>query len=123
MNSFLPAGFLDTPKMGFRIPFVPWMRGPLRGWAEDIVFRDSQIFSFLNPLGVRQLWSNFQQKGDHLGDLMGVLLSFALWSKAAAAMSASRFDVRGSAGAPSMFETDSSAQVGLVALHNNSLVL
>jgi asparagine synthase (glutamine-hydrolysing) len=114
MSSFLPAGFLDAPKMGFRIPFIPWMRGPLRGWAEDIVFRDSQTFSFLNPLGVRHLWTSFQQEGDHLGDLMGVLLSFALWSKAAADMNASRFDVRASAGAPSMLETDSSAQVGLV---------
>ncbi len=81
MSSFLPQGFLDARKMGFRIPFVPWMQGSLRTWAEDNLFHDSQATSFLNPGGVRQVWNSFQNGRPHLGDLMGILLSFALWSR------------------------------------------
>jgi asparagine synthase (glutamine-hydrolysing) len=81
MGSFLPPDFLAAPKMGFRIPFVPWMQGPLRTWAETIVFHDSQAASFLDPAGVRQLWGRFQGGQTHLGDLMGILLSCSLWSR------------------------------------------
>lgn len=81
MSSFLDRDFLDAAKKGFRIPFVPWMRGPLRTWAEEILFHDLQATPFLDPHGVRQVWKSFQQGGTHLGDLAGVLLSFALWSQ------------------------------------------
>ncbi len=81
MSSFLPQGFLDARKMGFRIPFVPWMKGSLRPWAEDLMFQDSQATPLLNPAGVRQVWNNFQHGRDHLADVMGILLGFALWSQ------------------------------------------
>jgi hypothetical protein len=84
MSSLLPPGFLDARKMGFRIPFVPWMRGSLRTWAEDILSHDPKAHPFLNPAGMRQLWEGFQHGRDHLGDLMGILLSFALWSRVSA---------------------------------------
>lgn len=89
MSSFLTQDFLDARKMGFRIPFSPWMRGSLRSWAEDILFRDSQTNSFLDSRGVSQLWNGFQRGQAHLGDLMGILLSFGLWSRASAGSEAS----------------------------------
>jgi asparagine synthase (glutamine-hydrolysing) len=81
MSSFLPKGFLDARKMGFCIPFIPWMQGSLRSWAADNLFHDSQGASLLDPAGVRQVWNSFQNDRAHLGDLMGILLSFALWSR------------------------------------------
>jgi asparagine synthase (glutamine-hydrolysing) len=84
MSSFLPQNFLDARKMGFRIPFVPWMQGTLRTWAEDTLFSDSQWLPLLDTRNVRQLWTSFQQGQGHLGDLMGILLSFALWSRGGA---------------------------------------
>jgi asparagine synthase (glutamine-hydrolysing) len=80
MSSFLPLGFLDTRKMGFRIPIVPWLRGELRPWAEDILLRDSLATPFMDTAGVGQVWNWFQQGRVHLGDLLGILLSFALSS-------------------------------------------
>jgi asparagine synthase (glutamine-hydrolysing) len=81
MGSFFPQDFLAAPKMGFRIPFVPWMRGPLRTWAETLMFHDSPGLSILDRAGTNQLWSDFQRGETHLADLMGILLSFALWSR------------------------------------------
>jgi asparagine synthase (glutamine-hydrolysing) len=80
MSPLLTQEFVDAPKMGFRIPFVPWMRGPLRGWAEDLLLRNFEAVPFLNPVGVRRMWNSFQEGRTHLGDLMGILLGVALWS-------------------------------------------
>ena len=81
MKRFLPTQFLTARKMGFRIPFIPWIRGALRTWSEDIVFRDSQTEPFLNVAAVHEIWERFQGGRVHLGDLAGILLSFALWSR------------------------------------------
>ncbi len=81
MRPFLPENFLDARKMGFRIPIVPWMQGSLRSWAEDILFQDSLATPFLDTAGVRQVWNWFQQGRAHLGDVLGILLSFALSSR------------------------------------------
>jgi asparagine synthase (glutamine-hydrolysing) len=80
MGSFLPAGFLDARKMGFRIPMVPWMQGELRPWVQDILLRDSPATSFLDTAGVAQVWNWFEEGRVHLGDLLGILLSFMLSS-------------------------------------------
>jgi asparagine synthase (glutamine-hydrolysing) len=82
MSPFLPPGFLDEKKMGFRIPIVPWMRGPLRPWVEDVLFHNSVASPFLDQAGVQKIWTWFQQGRTHLGDVLGIALSFALSSRA-----------------------------------------
>lgn len=69
---------LDLQKKGFNIPFVAWLRGDLRPWAEDIIFNADANASYLSAAGVEQAWHRFQQGGSHLAELMGILLSFSL---------------------------------------------
>ena len=54
----LPQELLDRPKMGFGIPLGDWLRGPLRGWAEDLL--DAKRLGnegIVDEPSVRSAWS------------------------------------------------------------------
>jgi asparagine synthase (glutamine-hydrolysing) len=80
VRHLLPKELLTRKKMGFRIPLVPWMQGELRSWAEEILMGDSAAAPFLDRAGTAQVWEWFQQGRIHLGDVLGVMLSFSLSS-------------------------------------------
>jgi len=81
MRHLLPRELLNLKKKGFRIPIVPWMQGNLRSWTEDILLGNSATTPFVDPAGVAEVWQWFQGGRNHLGDVLSVLLSFALSSR------------------------------------------
>jgi asparagine synthase (glutamine-hydrolysing) len=40
---YLPQHLVYTPKRGFGVPVAQWLRGPLRSWAQELLYDDSLI--------------------------------------------------------------------------------
>jgi asparagine synthase (glutamine-hydrolysing) len=68
----LPPELVERPKMGFGIPIGDWLRGPLRGWAEDLLSA-SRLRSegIVDAAAVRSAWR------DHLSGRRN--LQYQLW--------------------------------------------
>ncbi len=67
----LPPELVERPKAGFAVPVEEWLRGPLRGWAEELLEEKRlRAGGLLEPGPVREKWA------EHLG---GRRWGSALW--------------------------------------------
>jgi len=76
----LPPALFDRPKMGFMIPVVEWLRGPLRDWAEALLEpRRLADGGFLDPTEIRRRWHGFQAGIRDWHGLIWVVLMWQAW--------------------------------------------
>ena len=80
LNRYVPPSLIDRPKMGFGIPIDVWLRGPLRGWAEELLaenrIRDG---GYLEPSIVRKTWQAHQSGNRNLQYQLWTVLMFQAW--------------------------------------------
>ncbi len=54
----VPRELIERPKAGFGIPVGEWLRGPLRGWAEDMLSEEAlRRDGLIDPVPVRAAWA------------------------------------------------------------------
>jgi len=81
---YVPRSVTDRPKHGFDVPLAAWLRGPLRGWAEELLDEGRlRREGMLRPEPIRQKWLE-HVRGDTSWnyDLWAVLM-FQAWLEAA----------------------------------------
>lgn len=75
----VPASLIDRPKMGFSIPLDQWLRGSLRGWAEDLL-NEQQLREqgFFDATAIRKTWHQHLH-GASFGHRLWSVLMFQAW--------------------------------------------
>jgi asparagine synthase (glutamine-hydrolysing) len=81
LSAHVPDSLFDRPKTGFGVPVGHWLRGPLRGWASELL--DERILAedgILDPGTVSQTWRAHQEgRGSHEHQLWAVLMFQSWW--------------------------------------------
>lgn len=82
---YVPRALIDRPKQGFGVPVGDWIRGPLRGWAEELLAAPRlQADGIFDAARVRELWArHLCGWTDHAESLWAILM-FQAWRADAA---------------------------------------
>jgi asparagine synthase (glutamine-hydrolysing) len=78
----VPRALVDRPKKGFGIPISEWLRGPLRGWADDLL--DPSVLKrdgYLNADAVTTLWREHKSGQRDEGPRLWRFLMFRAWQE------------------------------------------
>ena len=80
LYKYVPPRIIDRPKMGFDVPVIAWLRGPLRDWAESLVGeRRLRAEGFFNTLPIRQKWREHLSGARNWQHQLWSVLMFQSW--------------------------------------------
>jgi asparagine synthase (glutamine-hydrolysing) len=84
---YVPAELMERPKMGFGVPIDSWLRGPLRGWAEDLLAPECLARHGLFAVkAIREKWAEHAAGARNWQYLLWPVLMFQAWIAQAAAV-------------------------------------
>jgi asparagine synthase (glutamine-hydrolysing) len=80
LSRHLPKSLFLRPKQGFGVPLESWLRGPLRGWAEDLIAHLSRSSGhLLNMQKIRAAWRS-HLSGKNMQYALWPILMFGAWA-------------------------------------------
>lgn len=80
LERHVPRALTERPKMGFGIPLDAWLRGPLRGWADDLLDPARlRRQGLLDPAPVQQVWQAHRRGQGQYGYRLWSVLMFQAW--------------------------------------------
>ncbi len=77
---YVPRELLERPKAGFAVQIDTWLRGPLRGWAEELLSeRRLGNEGFFRPQPIRARWTEHLSGQRNWADSLWGILMFEAW--------------------------------------------
>jgi asparagine synthase (glutamine-hydrolysing) len=73
----VPKHLIERPKMGFSVPINQWLRGPLRDWAESLLFYDAD--GWLDRAAIAQAWKDLNEGRPRAGDAVWAAVMLQAW--------------------------------------------
>ena len=82
LDRYVPAALVDRPKMGFGVPIDSWLRGPLRGWADELLSPHAlKADGLLRPEPITAMWQDHLSGRRNWHGPLWVILMFQAWHK------------------------------------------
>lgn len=76
----VPRTLIERPKQGFAVPIDRWLRGPLYGWASDLLSRERlHATGVLDPNAIDQIWSEHVSRRINRGPVLWSILMLQQW--------------------------------------------
>jgi asparagine synthase (glutamine-hydrolysing) len=76
----VPNEIIERPKMGFSVPIDRWLRGPLRGWAESLLFCDGHKRNeWLDMTAVARAWKDLHDGRPRAGTAVWAAVMLQAW--------------------------------------------
>lgn len=83
LERHVPGSLFARPKQGFAIPIDAWLRGPLRGWAEDLLSQERLgREGFFEPGPIREAWKQHLSGVSNRQAQLWTVLMFQSWLEA-----------------------------------------
>jgi asparagine synthase (glutamine-hydrolysing) len=80
LRRHLPSELVDRPKAGFDVPVAEWLRGPLRGWAEELLDeRRLRHEGYLHPEPIVAKWQEHLSGRRNWQHQLWAVLMFEAW--------------------------------------------
>lgn len=80
---YVPRELVERPKRGFEVPLADWLRGPLRGWADDMLAPERLLAEgFLDPSVIRRHWREHLSGQRNWHRRLWPVLMFQSWLEA-----------------------------------------
>lgn len=80
LHRYVPPALVEGPKRGFGVPIAEWLRGPLRGWAADLL--DPAMVrgqGLLDADPIQALWQEHLDERRNWSYTLWNLLAFQAW--------------------------------------------
>lgn len=80
LDRYVPSALVDRPKSGFGLPIDEWLRGPLREWAQDLLF-GPESREYLSQPELEAAWSAHQSGRKNSAYELWDVLMFVAWAR------------------------------------------
>lgn len=80
LDRYVPPRMMDRPKMGFGVPIVDWLRGPLRPWCEALLSESRlRADGYFVPSTIHEVWRRHLSGRENLQHQIWPILMFNAW--------------------------------------------
>jgi asparagine synthase (glutamine-hydrolysing) len=77
----VPKSILELPKSGFGVPIEHWLKGPLKSWAESLIFYQDPEENILNHSVIQQKWKEHLNGTHNWHHHLWSVLMLKSWAK------------------------------------------